>query len=159
MTTGALLRVALQLKHLDRAGWKRVGVAAPESVAAHSFGVALAALLHCPPDLNREKVLIMALLHDLAEALVGDITPHDGVSPEEKHQREQAAMTALLGEHPALLAIWEEAEARQSPEARFLKDMDLLDLALTAAFYTSAGMDVAELNHVGQAARARWEPP
>ncbi|HNC96206.1 MAG TPA: HD domain-containing protein [Myxococcota bacterium] len=137
MTDQALLSAALALKGLDRAGWKRVGIERPESVAAHSWGVTLAALLRCPPGLNREKVLIMAILHDLAEATVGDITPHDGVSREEKQRREEEAIRLLLGDHPELLALWEEAEQRQSPEAQFVKEMDLLDMGLTARHYAT----------------------
>lgn len=43
----------------------------------------------------------MALVHDLAESIVGDITPHCGVSVEEKHRREEEAMKnicSLLGD-------------------------------------------------------------
>lgn len=135
MTDAKLLKEAMALKDLARAGWRRVGVAAPESVAAHSWGVAFAALLRCPPHLNREKVLIMAILHDLAEVRVGDITPHDGISKAEKHRLEHAAMAELLLDHPELLALWHESETRQSPEACFLKEMDLLDMGLTAQHY------------------------
>lgn len=37
----------------------------------------------------------LALVHDLAECIVGDITPHCGVSPEEKHRREDEAMKTI----------------------------------------------------------------
>ena len=37
----------------------------------------------------RDKTIKIALVHDLAEALVGDITPHDGISKEEKHKLEE----------------------------------------------------------------------
>ncbi len=143
MTDRTLLQAALALKGLDRAGWKRVGIERPESVAAHSWGVTFAALLRCPPGLDREKVLIMALLHDLAEATVGDITPYDGVSKEEKRRREEEAIRHLLGDHPELLSIWQEAEQRQSAEALFVKEMDLLDLGLTAESY-AAQADTSE---------------
>src|SRR4051794_19563715 len=108
MNDRALLAEALGLKSLTRAGWQRVGVPNPESVAAHSWGVAMAVLLRCPPELDRERVLIMAILHDLAEVRVGDITPYDGVPRAEKHRREREAMATLLAHRPDLLAIWEE---------------------------------------------------
>jgi putative hydrolase of HD superfamily len=41
-----------------------------------------------PPDIDRERCLRMALVHDLAECIVGDITPHMGISKEDKHRRE-----------------------------------------------------------------------
>lgn len=43
----------------------------------------------------------MALIHDVAESIVGDITPHDGVSNEDKHKLESDAIQEikkLLGE-------------------------------------------------------------
>lgn len=144
MTDRALARAAMALKDVDRAGWKRVGVAHPESVAAHSWGVALLALLRCPAGLDREKLLAMAILHDLAELRVGDLTPHDGVSKEEKHRRERAAMDDLLADRPDLRAIWDEAEAGTSPEARLLKALDRADMGLQAERYADLGFDTAE---------------
>ncbi|MFN7146928.1 MAG: HD domain-containing protein, partial [Myxococcota bacterium] len=74
MTDRRLAREAVLLKEVDRSGWTRIGVPHPESVAAHSWGVALLALLRCPPELDRHKLLAMAILHDLAEVRVGDLT-------------------------------------------------------------------------------------
>lgn len=144
MTDEALVREAFALKGLDRAGWVRVGVPRPESVAAHSWGVALLALLRCPPELDRHKLLVMAILHDLAEAWVGDITPHDGVDRIEKRRREAEAIEELLADHPELRAVWEEAERGESDEARFLKDLDREDMRAQARLYAEAGHDVAE---------------
>jgi putative hydrolase of HD superfamily len=144
MTDRALALAAMGLKEVDRAGWKRVGVARPESVAAHSWGVALLALLRCPPELDREKLLAMAILHDLAELRVGDLTPHDGVARDEKHRREAAAMDELLADRPDLRAIWDEAEAGQSAEARLLKDLDRAEMGAQALRYEAQGVDVAE---------------
>lgn len=134
----------MDLKDVARAGWLRVGVTHPESVAAHSWGVALLALLRCPPHLDRHKLLAMALLHDLAEVRVGDLTPHDGVSREEKHARERAAMEAMLAHRPDLIALWEEAEAGVSEEARLLKNLDRADMGLQAERYRTHGHDVSE---------------
>ena len=135
---------ALRLKHLDRAGWKRAGISSPESVAAHSWGVSLLVLACCPPTLDRERVLIMAILHDLAEVRVGDITPYDGVTKEEKHRRERVAIMDMLAGRPDLLSIWLEAEVGLTPEAIYVKEMDGLDLRYTAHHYQTEGFDVAE---------------
>lgn len=139
---------AFALKHLDRAGWKRVGVTHPESVAAHSWGVALLALVRCPPAIDRDRVVAMAILHDLAEVRVGDLTPHDGVPRAEKHRRERAAIEDLLATHPELLALWEEAEAGVTPEAKFLKELDRADMELQAEIYAAAGHDTSEFRRV-----------
>ena len=144
----ALLLEALQLKELPRAGWVRAGVPAPESVAAHSWGVAWLALVLCPPGLDRGRVLAMAVLHDLAEVRAGDLTPADGVSAAEKSRREATALRALLaplGNAAELWALWQESEARHSPEARFVRACDKLDLALQARRYGALhGLDLVE---------------
>ncbi len=143
-TDRGLAQEAMRLKEVDRAGWKRIGVTHPECVAGHSWGVALLALLRCPPDLDRGKLLAMAVLHDLAEVRVGDITPHDSVPPEEKHRRERAAMDDLLAHRPDLRAIWDEAEAGVTAEARLLKELDRAEMGLQAERYSEQGFDVSE---------------
>src|SRR3954464_13130145 len=111
-----LLHAAGRLKETERAGWVLRGVEAPESVADHSWRVALLALLLAPaaegaPDPARAMAL--ALVHDLAECMVGDITPFDGVDRAEKRRREEAAMSELSALAPGaqLLALWREYDA------------------------------------------------
>lgn len=156
MNDDELERTAALLKEVKRAGWVRAGHPAPESVAAHSWAVSFLALLRCPPGLDRERLLVMAILHDLAEVIVGDITPHDGVTPAEKHAREAAAMADLLSGRPDLLAAWEDAEARRSPEAKLLKQLDLLDMKLQAEHYSRTGQLSPEAAHefIDSAARS-----
>lgn len=127
----------LRLKALDRAGWVRRGVPAPESVAAHSWGVAWLVLVLLPPELDRGRALTYAVIHDLAEVRVGDITPLDGVA--DKHEREAAAMAAMCAERPDLLAIWRAYEAQADDEARFVRELDRMDMALQALAYHRAG--------------------
>ena len=69
-----------------------------ESVAEHTFGVALLALLApalADDNLDREHCAALALVHDLAESNVGDITPHDAIDAATKRQREESAMGQL----------------------------------------------------------------
>lgn len=144
----ARLLDALALKDVARAGWLRVGIASPESVAAHSWGVAFLVLALCPRELDRGKALAIAILHDLAEAEVGDITPHDGVAKADKHAREAAAFASLtspLRDRDELMALWQEYEHGSSRESRFVKACDKLDMALQAKRYRSAGFDTSEL--------------
>jgi len=139
---------AARLKDLYRQGWLQSGVPAErcESVAAHTFGVALLALWLAPvhfPHLDLLKVVQMALIHDLGEAFVGDLTPADGVPAEEKHRREAQAVTRLLEGLPNaadLLALWQEYEAAETPEARLVRQLDRLEMGLQAAGYQSAGL-------------------
>lgn len=139
---------ALTLKELPRAGWLRVGVQAPESVAAHSWGVAWLVLALCPEGLDRGRALGMAVLHDLPEVRAGDITPRDNVTAAEKRRREEDALEQLLapvGERARRLRdLWLDFEEQRSAEARFVRACDRLDMALQAARYAGQGIDTAE---------------
>lgn len=132
---------ALRLKALPRAGWVKRHVPGPESVAAHSWGISWLVLALMPRHLERGKALAYAALHDLPEVRVGDLTPSDPVSKEEKARREHdamAQMSAALGS-AELLQIYEAYEAQGDPEARFVKELDRLDMALQALAYHEAG--------------------
>jgi putative hydrolase of HD superfamily len=143
----ALLRffhLAGRLKETPRAGWALRGIADPESVAEHSHRAALLALVLAPraePPLDVARCVAMALVHDLAEALVGDITPFDGVGSDEKLRREEEAMqrlAALAGDE-GLLGLWREYAAAATPEARFVKELDRLETVLQASEYGARG--------------------
>ena len=138
MSEVPLLLECLGLKRLPRTGWVRCGVPHPESVAAHSWGVAWLVLMLLPAELDRGRALTYALLHDLPEVRVGDLTPHDGVDPTTKHRREDAAMASLLASRPELVSTWRAYEAQADDEARFVKQLDRLDMALQAVWYQRA---------------------
>lgn len=131
------------LKQLYRQGWLQHNVPASrcESVADHSFCVALLALLlveACAPELDRYKVLGMALLHDLGEIYAGDLTPLDQVEVSEKQRLERQSVEQVLSKLPGSsthLRLWEEYEAAASPEARFVREIDRLEMGLQAAVY------------------------
>jgi putative hydrolase of HD superfamily len=159
--TGFLYEIGL-LKRFKRTGWFTAGVPAPESVADHSFRVALLALVlsrGADPPLDRERCVAMALVHDLAESIVGDITPYDGVTTAEKHRRERGAMerlSAMLGDDE-VLRLWEEYQAAETAEARLVKDLDKLETVLQAAEYgESRGAELAEFREMGE--RRTWLP-
>lgn len=128
-----------RLKALRRAGWVRAGVPDPEDVAAHSWGVGLLVLVTLPEGLDRGRALAFAVVHDLAEVRTGDLTPHDGVSAEDKARAEAAAMAELCAARPDLRAIWEDYERQDSAEARFVRQCDRVDMALRAAAYHREG--------------------
>jgi putative hydrolase of HD superfamily len=90
----------LHLKQVFRKGWLERGLppARCESVAEHSFGNAMLCLLLAQqqPGLNVEKILRMALIHDLGEVYVGDLTPTDAVDPQEKYAMEKQAVLKIL---------------------------------------------------------------
>ena len=120
----------LGLKDVLRQGWVNAGVESPESVAAHSWGMAILALKLCPANLNLEHVLKLCLVHDLPEVIVGDLTPQDDVST--KSADERAAMERLA---PEWVSLFDEYENQSTPEAVFVKSLDKLDMALQAKVY------------------------
>jgi putative hydrolase of HD superfamily len=143
----ALLENGLRLKQTPRTGWVQRGVPQPESVAAHSYGVALAVLVlaHAlPQPLDTGRALQMALLHDLPEALTGDIaTPArrffpDGNGGAFKAQIERNALAEMVGDLP-LAPVWHalhaELVAEESAESRLVHDADKLDLYAQAWQY------------------------
>lgn len=131
----------LQLKDIERTGWVRAGVNKPESVAAHSWGMATLALKLCPPELDLARVLSMCLVHDLAEVIVGDLTPHDDIQGDEKHRLERDAMLSMA---PEWVDLFDEYESASTPEAKFVKTMDKLDMGLQAIRYTEQDIDLSE---------------
>jgi putative hydrolase of HD superfamily len=155
---------ATRLKRLFRQGWLKRGVpeASCESVADHSFGAALLALLLGPGQsgVDRDRAVLMALVHELGEAYAGDITPVDGVSKAEKARLERDSIERVLEGFPGkeeILSLWEEYEAASSPTARFVKELDRLELGLEASVHAAAGSErMAEFHE--RARRALGSP-
>ena len=149
-----LLLESATLKRMPRAGWAMRGVPHAESVAEHSFGVVLVALVlvdvvraSAGPEqrgLDLEKVLIMALLHDLAEARLTDLPASAArLIPEEVKSRAEAqALAGMLAPLPGearLRALWQEFEDRASPEGRLVRDADKLEMMVQCLRYEQAG--------------------
>ncbi len=116
-----------RLKDVRRAGWVRAGVPEPESVAAHMHRLSLMAMALADPRLCKHRLVQICVVHDLAEAIVGDITPHDGVGPAEKSALELAAMRQIaqdlgcVGIEQELLQLWYEYEGIDPSSSSFAK--------------------------------------
>src|SRR5690242_15589080 len=102
-----LLGHAEALKRLPRTGWLHIGVQAPESVADHSYRIALLTLLVAAgePALDLARALTIALVHDLPEAIAGDITPFDEALAEGSVDRD-----ALFRQRPVYSAEADDAK-------------------------------------------------
>jgi putative hydrolases of HD superfamily len=173
------LLILYNLKDEERRGWVLRGINQPESVADHSWGTALLCLLfagaeeeagthdlagthsfsHTAGDtknaknglvLDMEKVLSIAAVHDLAEAVTGDVPTRvhleeQTVTKQEKQHRERTAMERISAgldqKGPAntasrcIYTLWQEYEESSSWEARFVRDMNLVDMCLQAFKY------------------------
>ena len=136
------------LKRIPRTGWVRNNVNDPESVADHSMRTAYLGLILCPPELDKDKVVQMALVPDVAESLATDITPLDNVTREEKYQRERRAweeITTSLG-NGDMQALWQEMEDGKTKEARFVFELDKLEMLIQAEEYEKLqpGLDLSQ---------------
>lgn len=144
--TSALAAIELvqffdRLAALPRTGWLLRGVVDPESVAEHSFGVCVVATL-LVDDLRArgmavdgERVLRMALVHDVAEAFTGDI-PMPAKSAKLDAALEEVERALLAGVLSAeQLALWEQAEACTTLEARVVKAADKVQMLIKALSY------------------------
>ncbi|XP_022188562.1 5'-deoxynucleotidase HDDC2 isoform X3 [Nilaparvata lugens] len=132
-----------QLKHVKRTGWVMEKVENPETIAGHMYRMAVMCFLLDSDssfgNLNKNRCIQLSLVHDMAECIVGDITPHCGVPVEEKHKRETEAMqklsemTGAAGE--SMKKLFEEYEAQETAEAKFVKELDRLDMVIQAFEY------------------------
>ncbi|XP_023385606.1 HD domain-containing protein 2 [Pteropus vampyrus] len=97
---------------VPRTGWVYRNVERPESVSDHMYRMAVMALVTKDDHLNKDRCIRLALVHDMAECIVGDIAPADNIPKEEKHRREEEAMkqlTQLLSKDlgKELYELWE----------------------------------------------------
>ncbi|CAO2823053.1 unnamed protein product [Amaranthus hypochondriacus] len=146
------LTLCHNLKTTKRAGWVKREVQNPESISDHMYRMGLMALISSDiPGVNRDKCVKMAIVHDIAEAIVGDITPSDGISKEEKSRREREAidhMCNVLGggsRAQEIYDLWMEYEEGSSPEAKLVKDCDKVEMILQALEYEKdQGKDLEE---------------
>ncbi|KAG2702610.1 hypothetical protein I3760_06G098800 [Carya illinoinensis] len=136
------LTLCHRLKTTKRKGWINHGIKGPESIADHMYRMAVMALIAGDlPGVNRERCIKIAIVHDIAEAIVGDITPSDGVPKEEKSRMEQAAlneMCKVLGggmRAEEIKELWREYENNSSLEANLVKDFDKVEMILQALEY------------------------
>jgi len=140
-----------RLKRLDRTGWTLRGLPnGTESVAAHSFGVSVTAMLLADKfiaqgiTVDTEKVLRLALLHDWAEVRVGDMprTATLYFGSDARKQAETAAFSDVVNELDSerrYLDLYDDYERRESIEARLVKAADVLDLLIQVLALERAG--------------------
>jgi putative hydrolases of HD superfamily len=158
------------LKRVPRSGWIDRGVPLPdvESVADHTWQTALIAWLTAVDGttLEANRVLQLAMIHDLAEVIVGDQPPYaagdvpnpgDRTALEDffsrrhvrsveakalKREAENRAFADLVadlapGMKELLVGLWDEYEAQATPEARFVKQADTLEAYLQSRHYVA----------------------
>lgn len=150
-----------RLKTTKREGWRRFGITSGESISDHMYRMSIITMLapeSLASTLNIPHCTKMALVHDMAESLVGDITPVDNVPTAEKHRREAESMEFLTGtllgkssrgydQGQGLKEIWQEYEDSKTKEAIFVHDVDKMELLLQMMEYErrhKAQLDLGE---------------
>ncbi len=156
-----------KLKRISRKGWILRNIKNPESIAEHTFRAAIMGwfLGAKKGGLNVEKLIKMALIHDICEVYAGDTTPYDAILPKDKnkvkelmktwprfsnsekikiarqkHEKEAKALNKLILKLPKDLKqeiknLWLDYEKGLTPEGRFFKQADRMENFLQALEY------------------------
>jgi len=129
------LRAAEALKTQTRSGYTSTG--RPESVADHTWRLCLMAVVLADqfPGIDFARLVRICVVHDLGEAIGGDVPAVDQRTDAPKTDRERADLLQLLAPLPTrlrtdLAALWDEYEAAATPEARLAKALDKLETIL-----------------------------
>lgn len=141
-----------RLKRLERTGWALRGLPnGTESVASHSFGVCVTAMMLADEvkarglEVNCERVLRMALLHDWAETRVGDLpkTATGYVGADARKSAETSAFADIVDAVGSAKSeyrdLYKDYEERTSLEARLVKAADVIDLLVQAYALARSG--------------------
>ena len=141
--------LATKLKYKIRAGWDKDGwnVKAEriESIAEHVYGVCILAISidsEFDMDIDIEKVVKMLVLHEIGETIIGDITPFDGISIDEKNNIEHAAWKKLLNgliKEEELYDLLIEFDERKTNDAKFAYLCDKLEADIQSKVYQDKG--------------------
>ena len=130
-------------KQKERTGWVEVGVYQPESVADHTFRTAFLCMLYADMEaLDTLKLVRMALIHDLPEAVIGDLTPSKKTA--ETKEKEENAIIQILSLLPKkrrenYLAVWKEYQEGKTREAKAVRQLEKIEMALQAKEYEKMG--------------------
>jgi putative hydrolase of HD superfamily len=141
----SFFRIVCNLKAIKRSGWiHKSNITSPESVADHSYSMCMMSMILAEiMNLDSGYIMKMVIIHDLAESMVGDHMP-DNKSSEEKQLLEDQAMKNIISKLPNslrknYLRIWNEYINNITVNAKFVHNMDKLEMALQAKEYEFEG--------------------
>jgi len=141
----SFFRIVCNLKTIKRSGWiHKSNITSPESVADHSYSMCMMSMILAEiMNLDSGYIMKMVIIHDLAESMVGDHMP-DNISSEEKQLLEDKAMKKIISKLPNslrknYLRIWNEYNNNITVNAKFVHNMDKLEMALQAKEYEFEG--------------------
>jgi putative hydrolases of HD superfamily len=133
--------LSIGLKRTKRTGWVDSNIKESESVADHTYGVLiLVLLLYKKFNLQLDTMLKMALIHDIGESIIGDITPKEMDKYHTKSKIEEEAINTIfngLADTNELIELWKDYEYARTKEGVILKQIDKLEMALQALSYST----------------------
>ena len=141
--------LASQLKYKIRSGWDdehwNISKERRESIAEHVYGTCILAFSidsEFETNLDINKVVKMLVFHEIGEVVIGDITPFDNITPEEKMEMEHKAIQKVLGDLVKKDEFYElllEFDAKETPEAKFAHLCDKIEADIQAKVYQDMG--------------------
>lgn len=128
------------LRHIQRS-WHRFLGPNFQNNTEHTFRVAMIALVIAKREkaTNLEKIMLMALLHDIPESRTGDV---DYISRQYVERNEDKGMVDMVegtSLAPDMIELWREYERRDCLEAKIVKDADNLDVDFELAEQAASG--------------------
>jgi len=150
MDIAKFIETVSKLKDVKRAGFAERGVKDPESVADHSFMASVMAMVIPVKGVDKERVMKMLLVHDIAESEIGDLITKDNwpgggsITSSEKMKIEFDAMkkiTSILDKSVSaeIMELFEEFVEVKTPEAILAKDLDTAEMLIQAYGYHKKG--------------------
>jgi len=159
-------RLIGRLKKTERTGWiTRIGIENPESVADHTFRVTiLSMVIGDKKKLDTEKMIRMALLHDLQETIMGDWDlyaknklGHENFLKKEKESIKKVLVTLPKELEKKYFEIWEEFHDQKSEEAKIVKNIDKIEFVLQALEYEKEGHDKEKFDKLWKHMKKNYE--
>jgi len=133
-----------KLKRTPRSGWVEVGIRKPESVADHTFRTSILCMVYSDLEgLDELKLLRMALTHDLPEAIIGDLTPSRKTTRNKETENDAMKQTLSLlpkEQREKYMTDWKEYQEGKTREAKAVRQLEKLEMALQAKEYEEAGL-------------------
>ena len=134
-----------KLKELPRTGWKqKLEIENAESVASHTLLLIVLVLLFSEKYRfsckKKVRLIEMALIHDLAESITGDITP-ENMNKNRKRKLENEAFSKIIENiytkslKKRYLELWHEYQKKKSFESKCVHLLDKLEMVLQANYY------------------------
>lgn len=130
-----------KLKKIKRTGWIREGIKDPESVAEHSFRLIVLSMIFAPIlKVNQEKLIKMAIVHDLGETEIGDLVVDRGglkdlILRQKRENKEEKIIREMFKGLEEYSDLFKEIVERKTKESQILWELDKLETSVQAYEY------------------------